>query len=69
MADLSEEMRNDILKGLIDEVVALQNIITTSSLRKTVCEGLIKAMNPPSSAAGASTFQFLPPSLSDDENE
>lgn len=39
---MSRLVRNHILKALIHEVKALQEIIATSNTRKCVCKGVIK---------------------------
>ena len=72
VAPLSENAKSDILKGLLEEVVALKEIIDISSRRKTTCELLISVMTPSSTTDGATTSQphhtVCPDDNTDDED-
>ena len=72
VAPLSEDAKSDILKGLYEEVVALKEIIYTSSRRKTACERLISVMTFSSTSDGATSSQpghtVSPDDNTDDED-
>ena len=57
VAPLSENAKSDILKGLLEEVAALKEVIAMSSRRKTACERLISVMTLPPTMDGASSSQ------------
>ena len=57
MAPLSESAKSDILKGLMQEVAALKEVIAISTRRKAACEHLISVMTLSSTTDGASTSQ------------
>lgn len=64
MPSISGLVRSHILKELIHEANALQEIISMSTTRKNVCEGIIKMLSPQS--IGASLTQHIIPDFEKD---
>lgn len=61
---LSRPVRSHFLNALIHEAKSLQEIITPSTTRKTMCEGIIKMLTPHFTEA-CSTWPAIPGNKSD----